>query len=30
MRLADKISLWAGLLMAVALVAAMMYGHNPP
>ena len=30
MRLADKVSLWAGLLMALLLVAAMMHGHNPP
>ena len=29
MRLADKIALWAGLLMAVAFVVVMMYGHNP-
>ena len=30
MRVADKISLWAGLLLALALVAVMAYGHNPP
>ena len=29
MRLADKISLWAGLVMAVAFVGVMMYGHVP-
>lgn len=30
MRLADKIVLWAGVLMAVALVAVMTFGHLPP
>jgi hypothetical protein len=30
MRTADKIALWAGLLMAVAFVAVLMYGHTPP
>lgn len=30
MRLADKISLWAALLMALAFVAVMMFGHTPP
>ncbi len=29
MRLADKISIWAGVLMAVAFMAAMAYGHVP-
>lgn len=29
MRTADKISVWAGLLMAAAFVAVMMYGHVP-
>ena len=30
MRIADKIMLWAGLLMALALVAVMTFGHLPP
>lgn len=30
MRLADKISIWAFLIVMAGLVAMMMYGHNPP
>lgn len=30
MRLADKITIGATLLMFLAFVAVMMYGHNPP
>lgn len=30
MRVADKIMLWAGLLVALAFLAAMAYGHTPP
>jgi hypothetical protein len=29
MRLADKITLWAALLMAAAVVAVFTYGHIP-
>jgi hypothetical protein len=30
MRLADKISLWAAVLVAISLMAMMAYGHTPP
>jgi hypothetical protein len=30
MRMADKVSLWAGVLVALALMAMMALGHDPP
>jgi hypothetical protein len=30
MRLADKICLWSGVLVALAFVAVMTIGHLPP
>ena len=30
MRMADKITLWAAVLIAITFFAVMAYGHTPP